>query len=154
MNALSRHITSLAVTLLITSVLTLFTTQSALAAGTDDFITVWKTNNSGTGNSTSITIPMVGGPYDVDWTNDGTFDDFGVSGSQTHNYGVAGTYTVRIQGVNGASYTSIKFPLVLPPFSTNGKILDVIQWGTQSWISMDAAFLGLYQPCSNGYRHT
>jgi len=51
----------------------------------NEFITTWKTNNAGPTNSTSIRIPTVPGEgynYDVDWDNDGTYDDMGVSGSQ------------------------------------------------------------------------
>jgi surface protein len=108
--------------------------HSALAAPTDHFVTTWKTDNPGTSNSTSITVPMAGGPYDVDWDNDGTFDDLGLTGSVTHNYEVAGTYTIRIQG----TYDSIRF--------NNGgdkeKILSLDQWGTNAWSSMGQAFYG------------
>lgn len=63
------------------------------------FITTWKTDNAGTSNSTSITIPTTGAGYnyDVDWNNDGIFDEFGLTGSVTHDFGVAGTYTIQIQ---------------------------------------------------------
>ena len=53
-----------------------FGMQSALAAPTDDFVTTWTTDCPGC-ISTSIAVPMIGGPYDVDWDNDGTFDEFG-----------------------------------------------------------------------------
>ncbi len=68
-------------------------------APSDDFVTTWKTDNAGISNSTSITIPTTGTGYnyDVDWNNDGTFDEFGITGSATHDFGVAGTYTIRIQ---------------------------------------------------------
>jgi len=64
-----------------------------------DFVTTWKTDNPGSSNTTSITIPTAGTgySYDVDWNNDGVFDQFGVTGNVTHNFGVAGTYTIRIQ---------------------------------------------------------
>jgi hypothetical protein len=67
--------------------------------GFSPFITTWKTDNAGTSGSTSITIPTTGAGYnyDVDWNNDGTFDEFGLTGSVTHNFWVAGTYTIRIQ---------------------------------------------------------
>lgn len=58
-------------------------------AGTSDyFITTWKTDNAGTSNSTSITIPTTGGGYnyDVDWDNDGTFDQLGITGDVTHDF--------------------------------------------------------------------
>ena len=41
--------------------------QVALAAPTDDFVTTWKTDNPGTSNPTSITVPITDGLYDVDW---------------------------------------------------------------------------------------
>jgi len=97
-------------------------------------VTTWKTDNPGTSDSTFITIPMVGGSYDVDWNNDQTFDEMGLTGSVTHDFGVTGTYTIRIRG----SYDSIKF--------ANGgdkaKILSVDQWGTNAWTTMTLAFWG------------
>ncbi len=100
------------------------------------FITTWKTDNPGTSNNTSITIPTNGGGYnyDVDWNNDGVFDDFNVNGSITHDYGTAGTYTVSIRG---------DFPRIY--FNNGGdkaKIISIEQWGTQQWTSMVRAFNG------------
>ncbi len=104
-----------------------------------DFITTWKTDNPGTSNSTSITIPTLGTGYnyDVDWNNDGTFDELGLTGNITHDFGTAGTYTIRIRG---------DFPRIY--FFAGGdkeKLLSVDQWGNQQWISMEHAFHG----CSN-----
>jgi len=104
----------------------------------NEFITTWKTDNSMT-DPTSITIPTEGGGYnyDVDWNNDGTFDDLGVTGNITHDYGVAGTYTVAIQG---------SFPRIY--FNSGGdsqKILSIEQWGVIIWSSMNNAFAG----CNN-----
>ncbi len=108
--------------------------RTAHAGTTDDFVTTWKTDNPGTSNSTSITVPMVGGLYDVDWDNDEIFDEFGLTGSVTHDYGVTGTVTIRIQG----SYDSISFN----DGGDKAKILSIDQWGTQSWTSMNSAFYG------------
>ncbi len=61
----------------------------------------------------------------------------GVTGSITHTYVAAGTYTVTIRG---------DFPRIY--FNNIGdyeKILSVEQWGTIAWISMNSAFEG----CSN-----
>ena len=100
------------------------------------FITTWKTDNPGTSTSTEITIPTTGGGYnyDVDWNNDGVFDEFGITGNVTHDFGTAGTYEIRIKG---------DFPRIY--FNNGGdemKITEVSQWGTISWSSMELAFFG------------
>jgi len=100
------------------------------------FITTWKTDNPGTSNSTSITIPTTGSGYnyDVDWDNDGTFDQTGITGDVTHDFGTAGTYTIRIQG---------DFPRIYFNFSGDRqKILSIDQWGGIAWSSMENAFYG------------
>jgi hypothetical protein len=73
-------------------------------AMTDHFVTTWQTDNPGTSNETSITVPMVGGPYDVDWDNDGVFDELGLYDTVTHDFLSVGTYTIRIKG----SFSSFK----------------------------------------------
>lgn len=104
------------------------------------FKTTWKTDNltAGSTNSTSIRIPTTGTGYnyDVDWNNDGVFDDFGYTGDALHNYGVAGTYTINIKG---------NFPRIY--FNNSGaadqnKILSVDQWGDIAWTSFENAFAG------------
>jgi LPXTG-motif cell wall-anchored protein len=111
--------------------------QSVVAYPADEFVTTWKTDNPGTSNSTSVTIPTAGGAgynYSVDWNNDGVVDQTGLTGNVTHDYGTAGTYTVRIKGT---------FPRIY--FNNGGdksKILSVEQWGTNAWTSMERAFYG------------
>jgi surface protein len=105
-----------------------------IAMAQAQFVTTWKTDNPGTSGSTQITIPTAGGGYnyDVDW-GDGN-SDLGVTGSITHTYSSAGTYTVTITG----SFRRIYF--------NNGgdkeKILSVEQWGTAVWTNMKNAFYG------------
>ena len=126
--------TQLAMVLLLVTLSVLLGTQTALAATVDDFVTTWQTDNPGTSNDTSITVPMIGGPYDVDWDNDEIFDETGLTGAVTHDFLVSGTYTIRIRG----TYDSIGF--------LNGgdkdKILSLDQWGTNPWKSMSSAFAG------------
>ena len=103
------------------------------------FITSWKTDNPGSSNSTSITIPTIGTGYnyDIDWNNDGIFDTIGVTGSITHDYGIAGTYQIAIRG---------DFPRIY--FNNTGdkqKLLAIGQWGDIEWSSMQSAFHG----CNN-----
>ena len=112
-------------------------TRPAIAAPSDDFVTTWKTDNPGASSSTSITIPTNAAyaySYDVDWDNDGTFDQFGITGDVTHDFGVSGTYTIRIQG----SFPSIYFNATMD----RQKILSVDQWGTIGWSSMYRSYNG------------
>ncbi|WP_353777643.1 BspA family leucine-rich repeat surface protein [Winogradskyella sp. 3972H.M.0a.05] len=105
---------------------------------TDYFITTWQTDNVGDSNATSITIPTFPGEsynYQVDWSYDGvTFnvEDANVTGDITHDYGVAGTYTVAISGT---------FPRIyFDDGGDNEKILTIEQWGSIQWTSMEGAF--------------
>ena len=96
----------------------------------DKFITTWKTDVDGE----SITIPTAASGYSylVEW-GDGTIES-GFTGSATHTYTTAGTYTVKISG---------DFPRI--HFDSTGdkeKIQSVEQWGTQQWSSMEDAFRG------------
>ncbi len=105
----------------------------------DPFITTWKTDNPGSSNDLSITIPTMGTGYlyDIDWENDGTYDDFSITGDITHEYKGRGTYTVSIRGA---------FPRIY--FNNSGdkqKIITIEQWGDIEWVSMERAFYG----CSN-----
>ncbi|MCG8579787.1 MAG: hypothetical protein MI866_07725, partial [Bacteroidales bacterium] len=106
-----------------------------LALAQNEFITTWTTNESGTSGSTEITIPTNSSytyNYDVDWDNDGVFDETGLTGSVTHDFRTAGTYTIRIQGTFPAIY-----------FNNSGdkeKIISIDQWGTISWLDFSSAF--------------
>ena len=103
-----------------TVLITLVPIARADAINTTDFVTTWKTDNAGTSNSTSITIPMVGGPYSVDWNNDGTMDQTGLTGPVMHNFGTAGTYTVRISGAKQIQFAD--------GANDKLKILSIDQW--------------------------
>ncbi len=108
------------------------------AAQTTDFVTVWKTDNTGTSASNQITIPVSGSyiNYNVNWGDGNT--STGLIGSATHTYAAAGTYTVRISG---------SFPGIY--FNNGGdryKLLAVTQWGSAiQWETFLRAFYG----CSN-----
>ncbi|MCK0133553.1 BspA family leucine-rich repeat surface protein [Arenibacter sp. S6351L] len=107
----------------------------------DAFVTIWKTDNDGASNSTSITIPTkgTGYNYDVDWNGDGIFDEFNLTGTVTHDYGSAGTYVVQIKG---------DFPTIYFNNSHDNdkeKIVGIRQWGAIEWESMKKAFSG----CAN-----
>ncbi|MFD2566445.1 BspA family leucine-rich repeat surface protein [Pseudotenacibaculum haliotis] len=95
------------------------------------FITNWETTSS----NESITFPIIGGTYDIDWDNDGVFETTGVSGYQSHTFANPGTHKVIIKSDNTLRVN----------FNNSGdkdKIIDVIQWGDIKWSSMENAFYG------------
>ncbi|MCB9167157.1 MAG: BspA family leucine-rich repeat surface protein [Flavobacteriales bacterium] len=101
------------------------------------FVTTWQTTTA----NESITIPTTGSGYDyfVDW-GDGAFtarSDADASTDATHIYASAGSHTVAING----SFPRIYFNGA----GDRNKILDVTQWGSNSWSSMSQAFRG----CNN-----
>ncbi|MCE7065212.1 BspA family leucine-rich repeat surface protein [Dyadobacter sp. CY326] len=102
------------------------------------FITTWKTDNPGSSNSSSITISTVswGSNYEVDWNNDGIYDQTGIVGSVTHDFWSPGTYTIRIRG----AFTNIVLHL-----EDRLKLLEIKQWGDIAWTTMERAFSG----CAN-----
>jgi hypothetical protein len=110
------------------------------------FITTWKTNNDGDSNSTSIRIPLEGGSTSyniyIDWGDGSAIQTFTGTGSPNyyieHDYGVAGTYTVKIWGSN---FPNIRFQGA----GDKQKILTIEQWGSNRWTLMHDAFWG----CSN-----
>lgn len=74
-------------------------TNFVFSQSADDFVTTWKTDNPGSSNSTSITIPTTGGgySYDVDWNNQCPYNETDLNSSATLLFGMSETYTVRIQ---------------------------------------------------------
>ncbi|HEY0965478.1 MAG TPA: BspA family leucine-rich repeat surface protein [Candidatus Saccharimonadales bacterium] len=130
--------TALLLPLLAVQLVSLFSESPNASAATcgsaTNFITTWKTDNPGTSNSTSITIPTTGGGYNysVDWNNDGTMDESNIAGDATHDFGATGTYTIQICG---------SFPRIYSSGDAQ-KILRVEQWGDNAWTSMERAFLG------------
>src|SRR5690606_2657039 len=113
-------------------------TDGGPECATDYFITTWKTDNFGTSNATSITIPTIGGGYnyDVSWNNDGIWET-GITDNITHDYGTMGTYTVAIRG----DFPRMRFKSA----GDSQKMRSIDQWGTNAWSSMEKAFYG----CSN-----
>jgi len=109
---------------------------SATLIAQEPFITTWQTDNEGISCNFCITIPTVGGGYnyDVDWDNDGVYDEFGITGDATHDFGVSGTYTISLKG---------DFPRIVFDFGGDRlKILTIDQWGGIEWQSFGRAFAG------------
>jgi large repetitive protein len=104
--------------------------ELSIAAPSDDFVIVVKTDNPGTSSNTQFTIPTTGGGYNynVDIDNDGINEATGVTGDYTCNYAAADFYTIRIQDNSG---TGTGFPRIY--FNNGGdkdKLIKIEQWGT------------------------
>lgn len=111
---------------------------------TDDFVTTWDTENTGTSASNQITIPGTGAGYNysIYWeslsssTVTGTIAT-STAASQTITFPEPGEYKVAIKGIYPRIY-----------FNNGGdklKLLTVEQWGSPAWTSMASAFYG----CAN-----
>ena len=115
----------------------------------ENFVSTWRTSNSGQSEDDEITIPTHPGSiydYDVYWENVNDPDNNGAiannDGSLTIDFNAPGTYRVEISGI---------FPRVLffDPDASEGnqaidplKILTIEQWGAVEWASMRHAFHG------------
>ncbi|GHB72983.1 hypothetical protein GCM10008107_23000 [Psychrosphaera saromensis] len=95
------------------------------------FITTWEIP----AGDLALTIPTSGSGYDysIDW-GDSTVED-NQTGSVTHTYPSAGTYTVTITGPFPRLYINSNS-------SIETKITAVTAWGNNIWSSMDSAFEG------------
>ena len=110
----------------------------SFASAQDEFITEWKTDNTGVSTNKQITIPAVG-TFNYTWkliggatTGTGTGN-----GSTTITFPVAGNYEVKITPTGANTFRAIQF--------TNGasdarKLLKITQWGTVTWSTFERAF--------------
>ena len=115
-----------------TYLLFLFLSFQSLAQS--PFITTWKTDNAGVTCDACIFIPTVGSGYnyDVDWDNDGVYDEINIQGDLMHDFGTPGTYTIAIRG---------DFPRIYFNGEVDSrKIININQWGDIIWSSMESAF--------------
>ena len=101
-------------------------TSAEIAISNEDtFVSTWKTDNAGTSGATQITLPLeAGGTYDfgINW-GDGSSSKITAydQAEVTHTYPIAGTYTVKIDGViNGFRFNN---------GGDKAKITDISQWG-------------------------
>ncbi|KAF3978660.1 MAG: BspA family leucine-rich repeat surface protein, partial [Methylococcales symbiont of Iophon sp. n. MRB-2018] len=95
---------------------------------TDDFITEWRMP----ADDLTLTFPSEGS-YTIDW-GDGTDEEEITSDNPTHTYETAGDYIVT------ATNAITRFNL--NNGTDAGKLIDIQQWGTASWTSMESAFYG------------
>lgn len=110
-------------------------TENRLPMGTIPFVTTWKTDNPGTSDGRSISIPTAPNEiynYTVDW-GDGTAPT-DHTGDATHTYATPGTYTVSITGLFPRIYNGAQ-----PP-NDSEKLVSIEQWGNNVWTSMNGAF--------------
>ncbi|CAM4112577.1 BspA family leucine-rich repeat surface protein [Zobellia roscoffensis] len=104
------------------------------------FTSIWNTNNTETGSSPNNEITIPTNPayttynYDVDW-GDGS-SDTGVTGTITHTYATAGSYTVSISGTFPSIYFNDE------EANDKLKIIEILAWGDIQWQTMENAFFG------------
>jgi len=111
----------------------------------DLFIIKVKTDNEGSSNDNQFTLPVRTDKryiynIDCDPYHDLANGYSNQKGSTTCTYPSAGTYTIWITGANPdhSGFPAIYFNLS----GDRSKILEVLQWGSQKWKSMQYAFSG------------
>jgi surface protein len=123
-----------------------YSKASAQCNSAESFITVWKTDNfSMLSADNEIVIPGFGSLYDIYWED---VNDVNISGYSQGNditkitFPRAGTYRVCI----GGDFHRIRFdsgPIFLYlPLGDTSKIVNLEQWGSVKWSSMEQAFGG------------
>ncbi|RUA31268.1 MAG: hypothetical protein DSY77_13210, partial [Bacteroidetes bacterium] len=104
----------------------------------NQFVTIWQTDNAGASDDNQIIIPGTGTNYLIEWEEVGNEPNNNGSEKGTDEHTVtfpsAGTYRVKISG----DFTRIEFG-----FQTDKeKILNIEQWGAIQWKSFESAFRG------------
>ncbi len=110
-----------------------------LVKNKDHFVTTWNTE-ADDASSTSITLPVVTGAYDVDTNNDGTFDRLNLTSTQTLDLGSAGIHTIAIRP--NSTNTKNELQIQFAGGSSPGKLITIENWGTIVWTSVNKAFEG------------
>ncbi len=100
----------------------------------DHFVLKVTTTAGTNANDKSFTFYTEDTNYDIDWDNNGTFEDTGVSGSRSHTFNTAGVHTIRFRNLNDIRITNQ---------AGKAKYTSIEQWGTAVWnVAMDSAFYG------------
>jgi len=114
--------------------------QVVFASASDDFVFKVKTDNPGGPSANSYRVPLpTSGFYDflVDCDDDGTVDLHASSlgGSSLCVYPTLGVYVVRIidNTIDGTGFRTLDF-------ESDKKIIELMQWGTAHWQSMEKMF--------------
>jgi len=96
-----------------------------------------RTTNAGLTSDTEFLILTKGSGYNynVDCDSDGNFEATGFAGNFTCRYTVPGDYIISISG----TFPQLYFEKTHPAFSDSTKVIDILQWGTQQWRSMEQA---------------
>ncbi len=81
--------------------------------------------NTASNTVTLHTNRMVAYNYEVDWDNDGVFDDLQVRGDATHDYGAPGVYTIRVRGQFPQMYVVARGATQQEPSCA----VDIKSWG-------------------------
>ncbi len=72
--------------------------------------------------------------YDIDWDNDGTFEETQANGVQLNVFPTAGTHTIRFRNLSD---------IYINDHADRAKYTSIVQWGTSIWnADMSNAFTG------------
>ncbi len=101
---------------------------------TDHFVLKITTTAGTNSADKSFTFYTQDTNYDIDWDNNQTFENTGVSRNQSHTFSKAGTHTIRVRNLNDVYINNQ---------TGKEKYTSIEQWGTAVWnADMSYAFWG------------
>ena len=111
---------------------------SSFVSAQNEFITEWKTDNTGVSTDQQITIPAVG-KFNYTWKLIGgaTTGSGAGTGSTTITFPVAGNYELKITPIGPNAFSAFNF---FNATSDARKLLKITQWGTTEWSTFQRAF--------------
>jgi surface protein len=118
--------------------------ESDCSSLSDDFVIKVDTRNAGTSSTTEFEIRTFGNGYnynvDCDDNSPLTNITTAETGNYTCQYATPGIYTIRIKDNTG---NGTGFPRIhLNNVGDKNKLIDILQWGTGQWTTMEGAFFG------------
>ncbi len=120
-------------------------TAQAQNSPTDHFVLKITTTAGTNSADKSFTFYTEDTNYDIDWDNDQTFEDTGVSGNQSHTFATAGVHTIRFRNLSDVYINSVSDPFGTIKADAT-KYTSIEQWGTSVW---NADMSGAFQGASN-----
>lgn len=119
-----------------------------LAGPTDEFVTIWQTDNLGQSNTNEVRFFGTGNGYTLIWEevgNEAANNGSVVAGAiapesyQLITFPSSGTYRLRVDPTTSGTFTAFK------QLEDREKLIEITQWGSTAW----SGFYQAFRSCAN-----